>query len=74
MATDTDPPWTIPAVVPTEDPDWYRTVDVCDDDCHHPVHAFRPARRRHLVEAGLARFATARGWTEPPKETPPCPT
>lgn len=36
---------------PTEDPDWYRTVDLCGTTCHHPIHAFHPERRRHLDEA-----------------------
>lgn len=32
-------------------PELYRTVAVCDDTCHHPVHAFRLERRRHTEEA-----------------------
>lgn len=37
---------------PTDDPAWWRTVDPCGDDCHHPVHAFgHPERLRHLEPA-----------------------
>lgn len=36
---------------PTEDPAWWRDVELCDQDCHHPVHAFRPERRHHLEQA-----------------------
>lgn len=36
---------------PTDDPDWWRTVEPCDEDCHHPVHAFHPERRHHIEDA-----------------------
>lgn len=38
---------------PTEDPDWWRAVNLCDDRCHHPVHAWHPERRHHLEEAAF---------------------
>lgn len=66
--TATAPDWTIPPVEPTDDPKWYRMVEECDDDCHHPVHAFgNPERLRHLIEANLAEFALERGWIEDAK-------
>lgn len=34
-----------------DDPVRYRTVAVCDSACHHPIHAFRPKRRRHTEDA-----------------------
>jgi len=35
--------------VPTEDPDWWRDENLCEESCHHPVHAFgRPQRLYHL--------------------------
>ena len=59
-------PWTIPAVEKTEDPTWYRMLDLCDEECHHPVHAFgHPERMRHLIEADLAEVAIKNGWIEP---------
>lgn len=65
MTAPAAPPWTIPAVEPTDDPAWYRTVRECDDGCHHPVHAFgHPERMRHLIEADLAQHALAQGWIE----------
>ena len=33
---------------PTDDPGYWRTVEPCGGDCHHPVHAFGAPRRRHL--------------------------
>lgn len=61
-----DAPWTIPAVEKTDDPAWYRMLDLCSDECHHPVHAFgHPERMRHLVEASLAEVALKNGWIEP---------
>lgn len=43
------PGMTIDACAPTDDPDYWRDIEDCDDDCHHPVHAFNPERRRHLI-------------------------
>lgn len=41
---------------PTDDPDWWKAVNVCGDDCHHPVHAFgHPERLRHLEAASVIR-------------------
>lgn len=62
-----NPPWTIPAVEPTDDPAWYQEVEPCGDDCHHPVHGLgRPERMRHLVDADTAQTALANGWIEGP--------
>lgn len=36
---------------PTDDPAWWRDVNVCGDWCHHPVHAWHPERRHHLERA-----------------------
>lgn len=45
---------------PTEDPAWWRTVEPCGDDCHHPVHAFgHPERIRHLEEAAWVKACAA---------------
>lgn len=56
-------PWTIPPVEPTDDPAWFRTVNECGADCHHPVHALgHPERLRHLIEADLAEIAIRNGW------------
>lgn len=43
-----------------ESPDlWWRTVEPCDDTCHHPVHAFGAPRRRHIEDAAwIARNGT----------------
>lgn len=50
---------TIPACEPTEDPDWWRMIEDCDDTCHHPVHAFgSKGRRKHLIpKQDAVRFA-----------------
>lgn len=42
------------------DPERYRTVAVCDTTCHHPIHAFRPKRRRHTEDAAWI-LANAQG-------------
>lgn len=34
-----------------EDPERYRMVRNCEDDCHHPIHAFHPERRQHTEDA-----------------------
>lgn len=39
----------IAACAPTDDPAYWRTIQECDATCHHPIHAFRPGRRRHLI-------------------------
>ena len=36
---------------PEEPGSFWRTVEPCDDTCHHPVHAFNPERLRHLESA-----------------------
>ena len=35
--------------VPTDNPDWWRMAASCTETCHHPVHAFNPERRPHIV-------------------------
>lgn len=46
---------TIPACSPTDDPDYWQMDQPCDDNCHHPVHAFgHPERVRHLIDTGTA--------------------
>lgn len=52
--------------IPTEDPGWWRMLTVCDETCHHPVHAFQSPRtaRSHVIEAAevelmLAELRTA---------------
>ena len=38
-------------VVPTDDPKYWVMTNVCDDTCHHMVHAFNhPERLKHLIE------------------------
>lgn len=39
----------IAACAPTDDPAYWQTIQECDASCHHPIHAFRPERRRHLI-------------------------
>lgn len=40
----------IAACAPTDDPAYWRMIEACGDDCHHPVHAFgRSERMRHLI-------------------------
>ena len=51
--------WTIPRVEPTDDPEWFRTVEPCEETCAHPVHAFgHPERLRHLIDSATVRTAT----------------
>lgn len=39
-----------------DDSERYRTVEPCDDRCHHPVHAFgHPERLRHTEDAAWIR-------------------
>lgn len=41
---------------PTDDPKWWKDVEPCGSDCHHPVHAFgHPERLRHLETASVIR-------------------
>jgi hypothetical protein len=54
----TNPPegmW-IEACAPTDDPDYWQMIQECGSDCHHPVHAFHPERRRHLIAASDATY------------------
>lgn len=41
----------IDACAPTDDPDYWQAIEDCNEDCHHPIHAFHPERRRHLIPA-----------------------
>jgi hypothetical protein len=56
---------------PTDDPKYYRRVEPCGEDCHHPVHAWHQERRRHLEVAEWLR-AVAEDPTQNtnPEETP----
>lgn len=52
-------PWV--DVLPTQDPEYWKRVNVCEDSCGHPVHAFgNPERLRHLVEVPPFRPLTRR--------------
>lgn len=56
-------PWTIPRVEdnPSED-SYYLMLNNCDNNCHHPIHAFHPERRKHLIEADLVKIAVRNNW------------
>lgn len=32
-------------------PGWWVMVAPCYDTCHHPIHAFNPERRPHIIPA-----------------------
>lgn len=55
--------WTIPRVEEKLDKEgYYRTLNDCDDNCHHPIHAFHPERKKHLIEADLVEIAIKNNW------------
>lgn len=42
-------PWV--DALPTKYPEYWKMTALCDDGCHHPVHAFgNPERLSHLVD------------------------
>lgn len=38
----------------------WRMAEPCDDTCHHPVHAFNPERRQHVIDA--SEVAPEHAW------------
>lgn len=55
--------WTIQRVdLNSLDEGYYTALEDCDSDCHHPVHAFVPERRKHLIEADLVDIAVVNNW------------
>lgn len=55
--------WTIPRVENEPyDEKFYKQLNDCDNDCHHPIHAFHPERRKHLIEKDLVEVATKNNW------------